>query len=233
MKISEKLKGRIDNKWLLKLTDLLDSEKTAKIFAELKKVKEQGIEIYPPQEDIFNAFKYTPYDKLKIIIIGEDPYHTPGSADGLAFSSKGSKKCPPSLRNILIEVENDIYNELNVDRNINDFTLNSWAEQGVLLLNTALTVEQGSAESHLELWTGFTVDIIKMLSNDNNGLIFMLWGSKAQAFKPFINQKVHHVLEAPHPLSSFARLGFIGCKHFSKANEIIEGQNGKEFIIKW
>jgi len=230
MKVSEKLKGHICPKWLKKLTPLLDSPVMEQLFAELSRRKSLGKVIYPAQEDIFNVFKQ-PFDDIKVVILGQDPYHGFGQANGYAFATN-EKKCPPSLRNILKEVEDDIYNGLNLEKDPNDFTLKNWTNQGVFLLNTALTVEEGSPGSHIDLWTKFTVEVMKILSEDKPGLIYMLWGKKAQLFKVFLNQKTSFILEAPHP-SPLAGGGFFGCKHFSRANEIINGLNGKEFIINW
>lgn len=230
MKTSEKLKGVIDNKWLEKLTPILDSIYMDQLFTELKN-KKKLVKIFPDQEDIFNAFK-TPFDDVKVVILGQDPYHTFGHAHGYAFSSK-AKTCPPSLRNILQEVEDDVYGGLNLQRKIGDFTLTSWANQGVLLLNTALTVEQGIPGSHLHLWTKFTIEVMKILNSDTTAVIFMLWGKKAQFYKTYINEDYHYILEAAHPSPFSASDGFFGCKHFSEANKIIKGVNGPEFMIKW
>ena len=203
----------------------------ANTFAELS-IRKQKANIYPAQEDIFNAFK-RPFDDIRVVILGQDPYHTPGGiADGLAFSTR-SKICPPSLRNILQEVEDDYYGGLNLFRKPGDYSLDSWAKQGVLLLNTALTVEEGVPGSHLHLWTHFTIEVMKILSAETTAVIFMLWGKKAQFYKAYIDDRYHYILEAAHPSPFSANSGFFGCAHFSEANKIIKGINGQEFMIEW
>ena len=229
MKTSEKLKGIIDNKWLNKLTPLLDSKEMDNIFAELS-IRKKTTKIFPNQEDIFNAFKL-PFDNIRVVILGQDPYHNDGDANGYAFATN-NKKCPPSLRNIFKEIEDDVYNGLDLNRNPKDFTLKSWVKQGVLLLNTALTVEEGKPGSHTHLWTKFTIEVIKILSKETTALVFMLWGKKAQLYKTYIDENFHYVLEAAHP-SPLAGGSFFGCKHFSEANKIIKGVNGPEFMIEW
>lgn len=229
MKVSEKLSGHICPKWLKKLTPLLDSEVMSKLFEELGRKKKAGIKIYPEQENIFNVFKQ-PFDDIKIVILGQDPYHSPGDANGYAFATN-NKKCPPSLKNIFKEIEADIYDGLNLHKYITDFNLKEWTNQGVFLFNTALTVEEGKPLSHTDLWGKFTVEVLKILSEDKPGLIYMLWGKKAQLFKIFLNKNTCHILEAPHP-SPLAQ-GFEGCKHFSKANEILKGMYGEESQISW
>lgn len=154
-------------------------------------------------------------------------------ADGLAFSTEMSAYCPPSLQNILIEVEKDVYGGFNLQQR-GEYSLKGWAEQGVLLLNTALTVEQDAPESHLEIWKHFTNYVISIIALDRPGTIFLLWGGKAKAYKHLINEKNNFVLESGHPSPLSANKGhWFGNQHFSKTNEILRKQNGKEFEILW
>ncbi len=181
-----------------------------------------GKVIYPPAEDVFNAFRYTEFSDVKVVILGQDPYHGPNQAHGLCFSVLPGIKTPPSLVNI--------YKEL--ARDIDGFTipahgyLQSWAQQGVLLLNTVLTVQQGMAHSHAKTtgWEVFTDRVIEALNQNREGIVFLLWGAHAQKKGRFIDRDKHYVLTAPHPSPLSAHRGFIGCGHFSKANQIIEKQ---------
>ena len=232
-KISEKLQGHIDSVWLSKLKPFLDSSKMDEILSFLTIRKNSGKLILPEQKDIFNAFKYTPFDKVKVVILGQDPYHTKGLADGLAFSSKASTICPPSLKNILKEVENDVYRGLSLERTSN-YSLKNWAEQGVFLLNTALTVELEDAGSHTKIWTPFTSIVLQLLNSKEKPIIFLLWGKHANFYKAYIDQEKHYVLEAAHPspLARGAVNSFIGCGHFSRTNLILE-EKLKEEPIEW
>ena len=173
--------------------------------------------IYPPMDDIFNAFKYCAYEDVKVVILGQDPYYGEGQAHGLAFSVKKGVDIPPSLKNIYKEMESDI-----------DFKipshgcLESWARQGVFLLNTSLTVRKGQPLSHRgKGWEVFTDHVISLLSAREKPMVFLLWGANARSKKPLIDRSRHLVLEAPHPspLSAFA--GFFGCRHFSRANAFL------------
>lgn len=195
----------------------------------LKHVAEQramGKVVYPPDADIFNAFKLTSPDNLKVVIIGQDPYHGENQAHGLCFSVLKGNKIPPSLRNI--------YKELIAD--IPDFEapahgdLSSWAEQGVLLLNTVLTVEHSQAHSHKKVgWEMFTDSVISTINTEFENVIFLLWGAPAQKKAKLIDGQRHFILEAVHPSPLSAHRGFFGCKHFSKTNEILTSI-GKEEI---
>lgn len=170
--------------------------------------------VYPEQEDTFNALKYTPFDDVKVVIIGQDPYHN-GTAHGLAFSSP--KKITPSLTNIFKEIELEYPGELLLDK---DPDLTRWTSQGVLLLNTILTVEEGKPLSHIDLgWQRFTTEVIRELSLRKKRIVYMLWGKYAQEFKKVINSTHNLILEAPHPSPYSASSGFFGCGHFKKANE--------------
>lgn len=226
----EKFEKLMDKGWLEHLWPALSSSQMLETYQMLRKEKEK-YHIYPAYEDTFNAFKYTPWDDVRVVILGQDPYHTPGMAHGLAFSTL-SDSCPPSLRNILKEVENDVYDGFNIPRSVTH-DLTSWAEQGVLLLNTALTVRLGWPGSHLTYWQYFTQYVLEELSKYKTGVVYLLWGAKAQEYKQFINQNTNHILETSHPSPFSARKGFLGCGHFSKTNEILEQINGKEGRITW
>jgi uracil-DNA glycosylase len=176
----------------------------------------QTTTIYPPPGRVFYALAMTPFHAVRVVIVGQDPYHGPGQADGLAFSVPEVVKAPPSLRNIFKEVQRDVY-----DGQPRSFStdLTRWAKQGVLLLNASLTVEAGKAASHRDLgWHRLTDQIIAQLSAGRESLVFMLWGSHAQSKRPLIAAPRHLVLEAPHPSPLSAHRGFFGCGHFSQAN---------------
>ena len=177
--------------------------------------------IFPPQEEIFNALIYTPFDQVRVVILGQDPYHGVGQAHGLSFSVLEGVKKPPSLRNIFKEIADDIHGDpTNVRQNTN---LTDWADQGVLLLNTYLTVMEGKAGSHRKLgWSKLTSHLIEEVSGVNKHIVFMLWGRPAQKNKRLIQQPEKHlILESVHPSPLSARKGFFGCKHFSKANDYL------------
>ena len=172
--------------------------------------------VYPAMENIFNALNAVKYEDVKVVIIGQDPYHEPGQAQGMAFSVPDGIEIPPSLVNIYKEIENDLGIKCEKSGN-----LMRWAKQGVLLLNTSLTVRRSQANSHRgHGWEIFTNEIIKLLSNRPDPMVFMLWGSNAQSFASEIG-KQHLVLKAPHPSPLSAYRGFFGCKHFSKANTFL------------
>ena len=173
-------------------------------------------EIYPSEQNIFNALNHVPLDKIKVVIIGQDPYHEPGQAQGLSFSVPENVDIPPSLVNIMKEIEDDLH--ITCYKNGN---LERWANQGVLLLNTVLTVRRGMANSHKDKgWEILTRKIIEIVGQREKPAVFMLWGSYAQSFAPLI-AKQHLVLKAPHPSPLSAYRGFFGCKHFSKCNEFL------------
>lgn len=180
----------------------------------------------PPQHMRFAAFDLCPLEKVKVCIWGQDPYHGRGEAMGLCFSVATSVKIPPSLRNIFKELHND----LNITKTDGDLT--SWAEQGVLLLNSALTVREHCANSHQKYWKPITDNVIKFMSANREGIVFILWGASAQAKEKFIDTSKHFVLKAAHPSPLSAnRGGFFGCKHFSKCNAILATQNVEP--IEW
>lgn len=205
--------------------DVIGAEKSQTYFkktlAFVAKERESGKVIYPPQEDVFNAFRYTELADIKVVILGQDPYHGPGQAHGLSFSVRPGIKAPPSLVNMYKELEKDIPGFVRPGHGY----LLSWAQQGVLLLNTVLTVEQGNAHSHAHLgWETFTDKVIQAINDHTEGVIFLLWGSHAQKKGRIIDTKRHHVLKAPHPSPLSAHRGFLGCGHFSKANQLLEQQ---------
>ena len=176
--------------------------------------KQQGKVVYPPGQLIFNAFEHTPFDQVKVVILGQDPYHGPGQAHGLCFSVPEGVKPPPSLVNIFKEIERDLAKPVSKNGN-----LEHWADQGVLLLNATLTVQAGLAGSHQgKGWEQFTDAVIDQLNRQRDGLVFMLWGSYAQKKGALIDRQRHLVLTAPHPSPLSAHRGFIGCGHFSRAN---------------
>lgn len=178
-----------------------------------------GKTIYPPGKLIFNAFDSTPFDAVKVVIIGQDPYHQPGQAMGLSFSVPDGIRIPASLRNIYKELNSDVGIDIPDHGN-----LTSWAVQGVFMLNAILTVEHGNAGSHRKIgWQLFTDAVIKKLSDERDGLIFMLWGNFAKSKKALIDEMKHYVLEAVHP-SPLAGGGFQGCRHFSRTNKLLAEQ---------
>ncbi|CQJ52499.1 uracil-DNA glycosylase [Yersinia rohdei] len=180
-----------------------------------------GKTIYPAQQDVFNAFRLTELDKVKVVILGQDPYHGPNQAHGLSFSVLPGVPAPPSLVNIYKELVTDIPGF----QRPNHGFLQSWAEQGVLLLNTVLTVEAGNAHSHANLgWETFTDKVIAALNEHRDGVIFMLWGAHAQKKGRIIDAQRHFILKAPHPSPLSAHRGFLGCKHFSQANQLLQQQ---------
>ena len=187
--------------------------------------KQAGKTVYPAGADIFNAFNLTPFEQVKVVILGQDPYHGPNQAHGLCFSVQRGVKTPPSLVNI--------YKEINRDLGIapaSHGNLTHWAEQGVLLLNAVLTVEAGQAASHQKQgWETFTDQAIEQLNRDRDGLVFLLWGSHAQKKGHLIDRQRHCVLTAPHPSPLSAHRGFLGCGHFSRANQYLL-QQGKTAI---
>ncbi|MGB0861253.1 MAG: uracil-DNA glycosylase [Pseudoalteromonas spongiae] len=203
-------------------TDLLAVEKQQDYFKDtldyVAKRRAEGVNVFPPADEVFSAFSSTAFEDVKVVILGQDPYHGPNQAHGLAFSVKPGIKAPPSLANM--------YKELATD--IDGFTipnhgyLQAWAEQGVLLLNTVLTVEQGQAHSHKKLgWETFTDRVIAALNEHGDGIVFLLWGSHAQKKGRHIDTTKHVVFNGPHPSPLSAYRGFFGCKHFSKANDAL------------
>lgn len=209
---------RLEPGWKQALADEFRSDYMAQLRAFLLAEKQQGKEIYPPGPLIFNAFDHTPFDQVKVVILGQDPYHGPGQAHGLCFSVPEGVRPPPSLVNIFKEIERDLGGA--VSRNGN---LEHWADQGVLLLNATLTVQQGLAGSHQgKGWERFTDAVIDRLNRERDGIVFMLWGSYAQKKGALIDRQRHLVLTAPHPSPLSAHRGFLGCGHFSMANDYLK-----------
>lgn len=211
---------RLDPSWKQHLGDYLHRPDMRELSAFLRQRKAAGAKIYPPGPQIFAALDATPFDRTRVVILGQDPYHGPGQAHGLCFSVAPGVDVPPSLVNIFKEIERD----LGLPRPRHG-DLTSWARQGVLLLNAVLTVEAGSAGSHQgKGWEGFTDHVVETLSREREGLVFMLWGSYAQAKGRIIDARRHCVLRAPHPSPLSAHRGFIGCGHFSAANRWLAGR---------
>ena len=197
-----------------------------KILEKVRHERRAGITVYPPERDVFNAFRTTEFGSVKVVILGQDPYHGAGQAHGLAFSVQPEIAVPPSLVNIYKELATDIEGFQIPQHGY----LQHWAEQGVLLLNTVLTVRAGVAHSHATFgWEVFTDEVIRQLDKEREHLVFMLWGSHAQKKGAFIDRNSHLVLTAPHPSPLSAYRGFFGCKHFSQANAYLQA-NGLEPI---
>ncbi len=210
----------IGNNWDILLGPVFESPEY-KALREFLKAEYRSKTVYPDMSNIFNALVHTPPEKVKAVIIGQDPYHEPNQAHGLCFSVKKGNPPPPSLVNI--------FKELNTDLGISipsHGELTAWAEQGVLLLNTVLTVEQGKANSHKNHgWENVTTAVIKEVNKLNQPIVYLLWGRDAKSKMPFITNSQHLVLTAVHPSPLSAYNGFFGCKHFSKANEFLEKNN--------
>lgn len=214
------------NDWDEVLDDLFKSENYLKI-REFLKTEYSTRDIYPSMYDIFNAFKLTPYSNVKAVILGQDPYHEPGQAHGLCFSVQDGVKLPPSLVNIYKEIKSD----LGITEPDNG-NLTKWAKQGVLLLNTSLTVRRGAANSHKDCgWTQFTDEVIKKLAAREKPMVFILWGANARSKKAFIDGKHHLILESAHPSPLSCYNGFFGSRPFSKTNDFLVA-NG-ETPIDW
>ena len=191
------------------------------ILEKVRHERQAGITVYPPERDVFNAFRTTEFGNVKVVILGQDPYHGAGQAHGLAFSVQPEIAVPPSLVNIYKELATDIEGFQIPQHGY----LQHWAEQGVLLLNTVLTVRAGVAHSHATFgWETFTDEVIRQLDKEREHLVFMLWGSHAQKKGAFIDRNRHLVLTAPHPSPLSAYRGFFGCKHFSQANAYLQAR---------
>ena len=208
---------RIEQSWKKALAEEFDKPYFRELVAELHREKQAGITIYPPGGSIFKAFDLCPLDKVKVVILGQDPYHNPGQAMGLSFSVPEGVAAPPSLKNIFKEIESDLGIRMSGSTD-----LTPWARQGVLLLNSVLTVRAGAAASHSGLgWQEFTDAVIRIISETQDGVVFLLWGNYAKTKAPLIDISRHHILAAAHP-SPLARGAFFGCRHFSRANGILE-----------
>ena len=211
--------------------EIIENEKQKPYYQSLKKEIDKRYEtsiVFPEKQNIFKAFSLSKIEDLKVVILGQDPYHGLGQAQGLSFSTPKEIKNPPSMMNILKEIKDDLQKEsicTNGD-------LTPWAKDGVLLLNTILTVEESLPKSHHKLgWEIFTDNIIKHISETCENVVFLLWGSPAISKAKIIDMKKHHILSAPHPSPLSSYRGFFGCKHFSKTNEILKSLGKKE--INW
>lgn len=212
--------GELTPAWQQALAPALQADYMTHLRGFLREQKALGKVIYPPSAEIFSAFNHTSPSDVKVVILGQDPYHGPDQAHGLSFSVKPGVKTPPSLMNI--------YKELVTDVGItmpNHGHLTSWAQQGVLLLNATLTVEQAQAASHQgQGWERFTDEVIRYLNDSRENLVFMLWGAPAQKKGRIVDETKHLVLKAPHPSPLSAYRGFFGCQHFSQANAYLQAQ---------
>ncbi len=215
---------RIEKSWKNALAGEFGKPYFESLVRFLHKEKADGQTIYPPGSQIFRAFDLTPVENLKVVILGQDPYHGPGQAHGLSFSVSAGVPAPPSLKNIFKEIESDLGVRMSGYPD-----LEKWARQGVLLLNAVLTVRAGIAASHSKIgWEEFTDAVIRYISENCEGVVFLLWGNFARSKSVLIDRSRHHVLEAAHP-SPLARGAFFGCRHFSQANALLSAQ-GKEPI---
>ena len=210
---------KIEQSWKDALAGEFEKPYFASLVRFLHHEKAAGKKIFPPGSQIFKAFELTPVDKLKVVILGQDPYHGPGQAHGLSFSVPAGIPAPPSLKNIFKEIESDLGIRMSGYPN-----LEKWASQGVLLLNAVLTVQAGAAASHSKVgWEEFTDAVIRSISDNCEGVVFLLWGNFARGKSALIDRSRPHVLEAAHP-SPLARGAFFGCRHFSQTNEILASQ---------
>lgn len=220
-------KVKMEESWKRRLAPEFDKPYMHKLRAFLKSELDSGKKIYPKPSEWFAAFDHTPFEKVKVVILGQDPYHGPGQAHGLCFSVRPGVPQPPSLINIFKELKNDLGIEPP-----NHGSLTHWADQGVLLLNAVLTVRDGQAASHQGRgWEEFTDKAIHLLNDEREHLVFILWGSYAQKKGAFIDRKKHLVLESPHPSPLSASRGFFGSRPFSKANEYLKAHGEKP--IDW
>ena len=216
----------IGNSWDL----YLKSEFEKPYFKELIRYVDKEYQektIYPPKNEIFNAFRYTEYENLKVVILGQDPYHGENQAEGLSFSVSNEVNRPPSLQNIFKELESDLNIKIS-----NNNSLIPWAQEGILLLNAVLTVEKSKPASHQKKgWEMFTDEVIKIINEKETPVVFILWGTYARNKKSLITSKIHHIIESPHPSPFSAYNGFFGSKPFSKTNQFLKENNLKE--INW
>ncbi|TAD82971.1 MAG: uracil-DNA glycosylase [Bacteroidetes bacterium] len=208
---------KIEPSWKVALFPEFSAPYFQQIVLHLRTEKALGQTVYPAGPHIFSAFAHTPFHQVKVVLLGQDPYHGPGQAMGLSFSVPQGVAIPPSLQNIYKELRHDVGMAIPKHGN-----LTPWAQQGVLLLNAALTVKANLANSHAQIgWHQFTNAVISTLSQQQTGLVFLLWGSFAQAKQVLIDQSKHFVLKAPHPSPLSAHKGFLGCGHFSKTNQLL------------
>ena len=214
---------RMDASWKARLGGWFEREDMRALSAFLQARKAAGARIFPPGPEIFAAFDATPFDDVRVVVLGQDPYHGAGQAHGLCFSVRPGVRVPPSLDNIFKEIQRD----LGIARPDHGCLL-PWARRGVLLLNAVLTVDEGRAGSHQgKGWEGFTDHVVEVLDREREGLVFLLWGSYAQAKGRVIDTRRHRVLRSTHPSPLSAHRGFLGCGHFSAANEYLVRRGGK------
>ncbi len=217
---------KIETSWKAKLTDEF-SQPYFKTLTDFVREEYQKTTVYPPPANIFNAFTHTPFEAVRVVLLGQDPYHGPGQAHGLCFSVPEGIRQPPSLQNIFKEIQTDVGTAIPTSGN-----LERWADQGVFLLNATLTVRASQAGSHQNKgWETFTDAVIKKLSDEKEHLVFLLWGNYARQKAALIDKTKHLILEAPHPSPFSAHSGFFGCKHFSKTNTYLIEQGFKP--IQW
>ena len=210
---------KIEQSWKEALADEFEKPYFAALARQLHREKAEGRVIFPPGPEIFKAFELTPVDQVKVVILGQDPYHGYGQAMGLSFSVPDGVPAPPSLKNIFKEIEDDLGIRMSGRPN-----LEGWARQGVLLLNAVLTVRASQPASHSAIgWQEFTDAVIRCINANCEGVVFLLWGNFARAKRELIDTSRHYVLEAPHP-SPLARGAFFGCRHFSRTNDILARQ---------
>ncbi|WP_415064202.1 uracil-DNA glycosylase [Bdellovibrio sp.] len=218
---------KLDSSWKKKLESEFATERMQRLRSFLSQEYKSGKTIYPRGDEYFAAMNLTPFDKVKVVIVGQDPYHGPGQAHGLCFSVRDGVRFPPSLQNIFKELHSDVGVALPKSG-----SLTKWAEQGVLLLNAVLTVEDGKAAAHQgKGWEEFTDKIIHVLNEEKENLVFILWGSYAQKKAAFVDRKKHFVIESVHPSPLSAHRGFFGTKPFSKANAYLRSKGISE--INW
>ncbi len=218
---------KLEKSWKRGLRGFLGSEKF-KSLTEFVRNEYLTQTIYPKPKDLFSAFDLTPFDDVKVVILGQDPYHNPGQAHGLCFSVQKGITPPPSLKNIYKEIESD----LGIKKDFDNGFLEDWTKQGVLLINSVLSVRKNSAGSHAKKgWEDFTDEVIKKLSDEKEHVVFLLWGNYAKQKGQIIDRNKHLVLEAAHPSPLSAYNGFFGCKHFSETNEYLKKKGKKE--ISW
>lgn len=226
MNINILMEVKIEQSWKESLKQVFGQEFFKDLVAFVKD-EYVATKVYPPGKEIFNAFNHCPIGSVKVVVLGQDPYHGPGQAHGLSFSVKPGIPFPPSLLNIFKEIESDLGKPLP-----DDGDLTRWADQGVFLLNATLTVRAHQAGSHQNRgWEEFTDEVIRLISDRQQHVVFLLWGAYAQKKSALIDSKKHLILKAPHPSPLSAYRGFFGCKHFSKANEYLVA-NGME-PIEW
>lgn len=211
---------RLEPSWKARVGDWLQQPQMRELSAFLRQRRQNGAHVFPPGPQIFAAFEATPFEQVRVVVLGQDPYHGPGQAHGLSFSVPPGVPVPPSLDNIFKEIQRD----LGIARPDHGCLL-PWARQGVLLLNSVLTVEEGRAGAHQgKGWEGFTDHVIETLASQGEDLVFLLWGAYAQKKGSIIDPRRHRVLRAPHPSPLSAHRGFIGCGHFSAANQFLSRQ---------